>query len=249
MYVNPGTWQGLPTPTLGYQWFRCNGAVLAAAGTANSGCTSINGATTNYRNVSDQDVGKHLIVRITATNSSGSIVRFTASTYVVSTTCDAFVEEICPNSVQYDIGWAFDDQTARANHIVSVLNQEAELSVFIIMTEPYENPFQVQNYAQSLHCSGDSAPESEEENFSLVIEANAINGVVSSGLQINGQSVAIEETDIVSGGYRRVNLSFAIPQGTPSMILTCQSSVGGWNDDPQQGFGDGYSFPLRINGQ
>jgi hypothetical protein len=168
---------------------------------------------------------------------------------VVSTTCEAFVQEICPNSYQYDYGWAFDDQTAQANHIVSVVNQEAELSVFITMTEPYENPFQVQNYVQSLNCSGDSAPESEEENFSLVIEANALNGVVSSRIQINGQTVTAQETDIVSGGSRRVTLTFAIPQGTPSMILTCQSGLGGWDDDPQQGFGDGYGFPLRINGQ
>jgi hypothetical protein len=169
---------------------------------------------------------------------------------VISTTCDAFVQEICPNSVQYDIGWSFDDQTARANHIVSVVNQDAELSVFITMTEPYEIPFQAQNWSQSLNCSGDSAPESEEGNYRVSIEAIALNGVVvSSRIEVNGQSVEVEETDIVSGGYRRVTLSFTIPQGTPSMILTCQSSVGGWNDDPQGGFGDGYIFPLRINGQ
>lgn len=169
---------------------------------------------------------------------------------MVSTTCDAFVQEICPNSEQYEFGWSFDDQTAQANHIVSVVNQEAELSVFITMTEPYEIPFPVENYEQSLNCSGDSAPESEEENFSLVIEANALNGVISSRIQINGQTVTVQETHIVSGGSRRVTLTFTIPQGTPSLILTCVSGLGGYNgDDPLSGFGDGYTFPLRINGQ
>jgi hypothetical protein len=249
MVAEPGVWQGFPTPTLSYQWFRCNSEVVAAADTANSGCESINEATTRYRNVSDEDVGKHLIVGISATNSSGSAVRFTDSIYVVSTSCDAFVQEICPNSVQYDLGWAFDDQTAQANHIVSVLNQEAELSVSITMTEPYENPFPVKNYSQTLSCSGDSAPESEEENFSLSIEANARNGIVSYMILINGHSVEVKETEIKSGGSRRVTLTFAIPQETPNLILTCQSSVGGWDDDPQVGFGDGYVFPLRINGQ
>jgi hypothetical protein len=249
MYAKPGLWQGFPTPTLSYQWFRCNNAVVAAADTPDSECTSISGATTSYRNVSDEDVGKHLVVGITATNSSGSTVRFTGSIYVVSTTCDAFAQEICPNSVQYDYGWSFDDQTAQANHIVSVVNQEAELSVFITMAEPYENPFPVKNYSQTLSCSGDSAPESEEENFSLIIEANARNGIVSYRILINGHSVEVNETEIKSGGSRRVTLTFAIPQDTPNLILTCQSSVGGWDDDPQQGFGDGYMFPLRINGQ
>jgi hypothetical protein len=249
MVSEPGVWQGFPTPTLSYQWYRCNSEVVAAADTADSGCTSINGATTRHRNVSDEDVGKHLVVGITATNSSGSAVRFTDSIYVVSTTCDAFVQEICPNSVQYDLGWAFDDQTAQANHIVSVLNQEAELSVSITMTEPYENPFPVKNYSQTLSCSGDSAPESEEENFSLSIEANARNGIVSYMILINGHSVEVNETEIKSGGSRRVTLTFAIPQDTPNLILTCQSSLGGWDDDPQVGFGDGYVFPLRINGQ
>jgi hypothetical protein len=218
--------------------------VVAAADTADSGCTGISGATTRHRNVSDEDVGKHLIVGISATNSSGSTVRFTGSIYVVSTTCDAFAQEICPNSVQYDYGWSFDDQTAQANHIVSVVNQEAELSVFITMAEPYENPYSVQHYHQNLFCSGDSAPESEEDNFSLVIEAIARNGVVTSRIEINGQSVAVQETDIVSGGARRVTLTFAIPQGTPSLILTCQSGVGGWNDDPQQGPARGLVFGI-----
>jgi hypothetical protein len=188
--------------------------------------------------------GKFLTARVTATNPHGS-----ASVFVESS-CDPFVHEICPNSDQYDGGWSFDDQTAQADHIVSVLNQDAELSVFIVFPDPHQNPNDVENYQQTLNCSGGTAAESEQENYnSVVIEASALNGVVSSSIEINGQSVAIEETDSISGSFRRVTLSFTIPQGTPSMILTCQSGVHGWNDDSQQGFGDGYTFPLRINGQ
>jgi hypothetical protein len=186
--------------------------------------------------------GKFLTARVTATNPHGS-----ASIFVESN-CDPFVHEICPNRYQWDQGWSFDDQTAQANHIVSVLNQDAEISVFIGFPDPHRNPYDVENFQQTLHCSGGTAAESEEGNYSVVIDASALNGVVSSSIEINGQSVAVEETDIVSGGYRRVTLSFTIPQGTPSMILTCHWGLGGWDDDPQQGFGDGYTYPLRING-
>ena len=95
MMARPGVWQGFPTPTPSYQLLRCNSEVVVAADIPDSVCISIDGAITGSRNFSDEDIGKHLVVRITATNSKGSTVGFTASNYAFSTNCDAFLQEIC----------------------------------------------------------------------------------------------------------------------------------------------------------
>ena len=82
--ADPGTWEGFPTQSISYQWLRCNSEVAAAANTAAVGCTTITGATAENQILSNDDVGKHLVARITATNGIGSTVRFTASTEAIT---------------------------------------------------------------------------------------------------------------------------------------------------------------------
>jgi fibronectin type 3 domain-containing protein len=62
--VIPGTWSGTTPITYTYQWFRC-GANL-------DNCVAIAGATTNNYTVQSADVGKRLLVQVTATNAEGS---------------------------------------------------------------------------------------------------------------------------------------------------------------------------------
>jgi hypothetical protein len=62
--VSPGTWSGTTPITFTYQWFRC-GANL-------DNCAAIAGATNNSYTVQPADVGKRLLVQVTATNSEGS---------------------------------------------------------------------------------------------------------------------------------------------------------------------------------
>jgi len=73
-----GSWTSSTTVTYAYAWQRCE---------ANStGCVDIAGATTSTYVVQAADVGKRLRSRVTATNSSGSSVAFSALTEVVTAT-------------------------------------------------------------------------------------------------------------------------------------------------------------------
>ena len=73
--TNKMTFNGAPTPTLSYQYFRCptNIGVLASD-YISSGCVDIPGATSSTYTLTGDDVGKYMGVKITATNSSGSLV-------------------------------------------------------------------------------------------------------------------------------------------------------------------------------
>ena len=79
-----GTWEEPSTLGFSYQWFRCDNSVIAPANSAATGCAVIAEATSNTRVLTSDDIGKHLISRVTATNSATSIARFTASTSVVT---------------------------------------------------------------------------------------------------------------------------------------------------------------------
>ena len=71
-----GSWSGYPTPTLAYQWERCNNLGQT--------CTPIASATsTNYTPLS-ADVGSTLLVTVTATNSTGSTQAHSTSSAVVT---------------------------------------------------------------------------------------------------------------------------------------------------------------------
>ena len=82
--VNPGSWQGFPTPSISYQWFRCDSIRESASATEGAGCTAISGSSAGTRVLDSNDIGKHMVARVTANNAGGSTVRFTASTAQVS---------------------------------------------------------------------------------------------------------------------------------------------------------------------
>jgi large repetitive protein len=75
LQATPGGWTGNPTPTLTYQWLRCD-----AAGT---GCTDIGGATATAYTLAAADEGSTLRLAETATNSQGSATATSAPTGVV----------------------------------------------------------------------------------------------------------------------------------------------------------------------
>lgn len=57
--VSNGTWSGIPTPTLSYQWY--------------SGTTSISGQTSNTYVTQADDIGNNITCKVTGTNTVGSI--------------------------------------------------------------------------------------------------------------------------------------------------------------------------------
>jgi hypothetical protein len=71
-----GSWSGYPTPSLTYQWERCN--------TVGQSCSPIAGATTTSYTALSADVGSTLRVTVTATNSTGSTAASSAASAVVT---------------------------------------------------------------------------------------------------------------------------------------------------------------------
>ena len=65
--ADPGTWTGIPAPTLTYQWQRCSDS--GDLGT----CSDVDGATeSTYLLVDPDDVGAFIRVVVTGTNDSGT---------------------------------------------------------------------------------------------------------------------------------------------------------------------------------
>ena len=77
--VNPGSWQGFPTPTFSYQWYSCDVENLISGSNVPTGCQEI-GANSQSISLSGQVAGKHVIVRVTAANSVATAVRVSRST-------------------------------------------------------------------------------------------------------------------------------------------------------------------------
>jgi hypothetical protein len=62
--ANPGSWSGDQPITFTFQWFRCNAQL--------GDCQAIPGAISNQYTLTQQDVGRRMLVNVTATNAAGS---------------------------------------------------------------------------------------------------------------------------------------------------------------------------------
>ncbi|MEN9751030.1 MAG: hypothetical protein RLZZ600_77, partial [Actinomycetota bacterium] len=80
--ASPGTWQGYPSPTFSYEWFRCDTQVLVAQDSTPAGCVTTNVSTGIY-SVTEADIGSYMAPVVTATNSVGSAMKFMPTTKVV----------------------------------------------------------------------------------------------------------------------------------------------------------------------
>jgi uncharacterized repeat protein (TIGR01451 family) len=86
--ADPGTWTGSPSPTLSYQWRRCD-----AAG---ANCVDISGATASTYTAVSGDVGATLRVVVTGTNSAGSASATSAQTATIAAAPAAPVNTVAP---------------------------------------------------------------------------------------------------------------------------------------------------------
>ena len=73
--ASAGVWSGVPAPTFGYQWQRCN--------SGGSSCVDVVGATGSSLLLGASDVGSTFVVVVTATNGSGSAVASSLASAVV----------------------------------------------------------------------------------------------------------------------------------------------------------------------
>ena len=82
--IKGGEWEGTPTPTLSYQWYRCLNPVDDPTQVlpASASCEAITNATNPTYNAGNADNGKYLVGAEIATNSSGPVTWYTASSDV-----------------------------------------------------------------------------------------------------------------------------------------------------------------------
>ncbi|MFM6980334.1 MAG: hypothetical protein ACKOWE_02895, partial [Micrococcales bacterium] len=75
--VSSGTWTASPTPSVAYEWFACDAAQVASASLA-SGCATTSVTASTFTLTSSQN-GKFLLAKVTASNVTGAISRYSAS--------------------------------------------------------------------------------------------------------------------------------------------------------------------------
>ncbi|MEY2694299.1 MAG: hypothetical protein RL142_647, partial [Actinomycetota bacterium] len=82
--ITSGEWEGNPTPSLTYKWYRCVNPVEDPGQDLpdSAGCELIDGETNATYIAGDADNGKYLVGAETASNSSGDVVWYTASSDV-----------------------------------------------------------------------------------------------------------------------------------------------------------------------
>lgn len=74
-----GTWEGIPTPTLAYQWYVCETQKLESSTTLAADCSIIEGADkATYKPVVSQ-IEKYLVLKVTAKNRVGQASSFSVS--------------------------------------------------------------------------------------------------------------------------------------------------------------------------
>ena len=80
--VTNGSWLGVPT-SYKYQWFRCLTAIKIASTTAGRGCSTIRLATSSSYSLTDADVGKFMMARVTGVNVTSARSIHSVSTSAV----------------------------------------------------------------------------------------------------------------------------------------------------------------------
>jgi hypothetical protein len=78
-----GAWNGTPTITYTYKWFRCTVASTkagTAAPAASAKCSTISGATKSTYKLTKTDIGRYVRVLVTAKNAAGSTLSLSKTT-------------------------------------------------------------------------------------------------------------------------------------------------------------------------
>jgi hypothetical protein len=89
----PGSWSTPVAPSYGYQWLRCPDAT-------GTGCAAISGATSATYVPQRADVGKRILARVTASNSSGNAPSDSVTTAVVQSFDNADPELVLSGELQ-----------------------------------------------------------------------------------------------------------------------------------------------------
>ena len=85
--VDIANWNGVPKPTLSYQWYDCSTQLAAShAGSApsSSTCTAISGATAATYATVENDMGKNLLVAVTGSNATNSFTIYSAGSTILA---------------------------------------------------------------------------------------------------------------------------------------------------------------------
>ena len=101
--LTTGTWTGNATIAYAYKWYSCDASAVAGS-TLPDNCEQIVGATTNQFQVEVDQVTKHIIGEVIATNSVGTSSRFSASQGPVTRVPVATVEPGIDPDVRETVG-------------------------------------------------------------------------------------------------------------------------------------------------
>jgi hypothetical protein len=82
--ANPGTWSANPRPTVTYQWYACSAKVTLVKTTAPRGCSKITGARSKTYTLKSAQLGKYVLVQVSASNGIKTISKFSKTTLKVA---------------------------------------------------------------------------------------------------------------------------------------------------------------------
>jgi hypothetical protein len=223
--TNGGTWSGIPTPELTYQWFSCPVAVAVsetATALEAAGCVEIVGATSASFVPSASERGQYLAVQVHATNQHGEADIYSATTTQVFM---APVLDVAP-TVQ---GPIFNRSNARARGDLwqAVPAVTRSYSWYLCDTEHVEAP--LTKPADCTLITGANAekyliPESTPQGRFLISKVVASNSVGSA-----------ETFTVTAGPVKPGPVNLTAPAITGSTMYpgnTLTAATGTWSGDP-----------------
>jgi hypothetical protein len=82
--ANAGVWTANPKAAISYQWYSCSSQVTSVKTTLPRGCLKITGAKSKTYTLKSTQVGKYVMVQVSASNGITTVNRFSKSTTKVS---------------------------------------------------------------------------------------------------------------------------------------------------------------------
>jgi hypothetical protein len=223
----PGTWTGTPTPTISYQWQRCD-----ADGT---NCSPIPGATGQTYVPTADDTGRRIQVAVTGTNSAGS--SGTASTAVAESAPTAVISGPPVNRALPAITGTFQERSTLS----------ADPGAWTASPSPtFTYQWQRCNAAGSSCSPISGATEttytltSADNSGTIRVQVTAANGISPDGIATSAETAQIapepQTAPTNAGGADAPAIT-----GTAQVGEVLTAAVGTWSANPAVANPAGYS--------
>ena len=205
--ANPGSWGGAVPITYAYQWQQCD--------SSGTGCASISGATSATYVPVAGDVGKTLVIRVTATNTDGSAQAFSAATAQVAPPNSAPAATTQPNPTG----------TAQEGQTVTVDNGSWNGTTPITFTYAWQRCTPGTGSCSFITGATTAAYVivTADVGFQLRAEVIATNSIGTSSVFSNLTAI------VVAKGTAPVNTSLPVIVGDATVGKVVTGYVGAWS--------------------